>query len=289
MGPRRPARRAARRALLGRALEAAGLIVGRITIEILRPVPLAPLTVATRVVRPGRNVELVEAVARRGGRRAARARPRDRVAAAAAGRRPARRPTSRRPPGPRPRRSSRSSRPARRSATTRRWTARSSRARSSSPGRRVVWLRMRQPLVDGEPPSPLVRVLVAADSGNGVSADARLPPLPVHQHGADRPPRARARGRVGLPRRGHAHRAARASAWPRASSPTRAGASAAPPRRCSCASDETVRDVLHAAADRPSPGGGAAGAPVATPRHEHPALRAFCDGRPPPSMTASGG
>ena len=29
---------------------------------------------------------------------------------------------------------------------------------------------MRQPLVDGEPPSPLVRVLVAADSGNGVSA-----------------------------------------------------------------------------------------------------------------------
>jgi hypothetical protein len=38
------------------------------------------------------------------------------------------------------------------------------------PGPAVVWLRMRQPLVAGEPPSPLVRVLVAADSGNGVSA-----------------------------------------------------------------------------------------------------------------------
>ena len=38
------------------------------------------------------------------------------------------------------------------------------------PGPAVVWMRMRQPLVDGEPPSPLVRVLVAADSGNGVSA-----------------------------------------------------------------------------------------------------------------------
>jgi Acyl-CoA thioesterase C-terminal domain len=31
-------------------------------------------------------------------------------------------------------------------------------------------MRMRHPLVAGEPPSPLCRVLVAADSGNGVSA-----------------------------------------------------------------------------------------------------------------------
>jgi hypothetical protein len=38
------------------------------------------------------------------------------------------------------------------------------------PGPAVVWMRMRQPLVDAEAPSPLVRVLVAADSGNGVSA-----------------------------------------------------------------------------------------------------------------------
>ncbi len=38
------------------------------------------------------------------------------------------------------------------------------------PGPALVWLRMRQPLVEGEAPSPLVRVLVAADSGNGVSA-----------------------------------------------------------------------------------------------------------------------
>ena len=38
------------------------------------------------------------------------------------------------------------------------------------PGPAVVWMRMRQPLVADEPPSPLVRVLVAADSGNGVSA-----------------------------------------------------------------------------------------------------------------------
>jgi hypothetical protein len=38
------------------------------------------------------------------------------------------------------------------------------------PGPAVVWTRMRQPLVPGEEPSPLQRVLAAADSGNGVSA-----------------------------------------------------------------------------------------------------------------------
>jgi hypothetical protein len=38
------------------------------------------------------------------------------------------------------------------------------------PGPATVWMRMRQPLVGGEDPTPLQRVLVAADSGNGVSA-----------------------------------------------------------------------------------------------------------------------
>ena len=38
------------------------------------------------------------------------------------------------------------------------------------PGPATVWLRMRQPLVAGEEPSPLQRVLVTADVGNGVSA-----------------------------------------------------------------------------------------------------------------------
>ncbi len=38
------------------------------------------------------------------------------------------------------------------------------------PGPATVWMRMRHPLVAGEEPSPLQRVLTAADSGNGVSA-----------------------------------------------------------------------------------------------------------------------
>jgi hypothetical protein len=37
------------------------------------------------------------------------------------------------------------------------------------PGPATAWMRMRVPLVEGEEPSPLVRVLVAADSGNGIS------------------------------------------------------------------------------------------------------------------------
>ncbi len=37
-------------------------------------------------------------------------------------------------------------------------------------GPATMWLRMRQPLVAGEEPTPLQRALVAADVGNGISA-----------------------------------------------------------------------------------------------------------------------
>jgi acyl-Coa thioesterase superfamily protein len=39
------------------------------------------------------------------------------------------------------------------------------------PGPATVWMRTRIPLVEGEDPSPLTRVLVAADSGNGISME----------------------------------------------------------------------------------------------------------------------
>src|SRR5919108_593925 len=53
-------------ALIGRAIErlpneGGPRMVGRITYEILRPVSIAPVSVSTRVVRPGRSVELVAA------------------------------------------------------------------------------------------------------------------------------------------------------------------------------------------------------------------------------------
>ena len=37
-------------------------------------------------------------------------------------------------------------------------------------GPATTWLRMRVPLIEGERPTPLQRVLIAADSGNGISA-----------------------------------------------------------------------------------------------------------------------
>jgi hypothetical protein len=39
----------------------------------------------------------------------------------------------------------------------------------TAPGPATVWMRMRHPLVKGERPTALQRVLTAADSGNGVS------------------------------------------------------------------------------------------------------------------------
>nr|WP_260616160.1 thioesterase family protein [Streptomyces sp. WAC05292] len=40
----------------------------------------------------------------------------------------------------------------------------------TEPGPGACWMRMRVPLVEGEPVGALDRVLVAADSGNGISA-----------------------------------------------------------------------------------------------------------------------
>ena len=57
------------------------------------------------------------------------------------------------------------------------------------PGPATAWTRLRHPLVPGEPPSPLQRVLAVADSGNGISGDLDLtawhfinPELTVHLH-----------------------------------------------------------------------------------------------------------
>ena len=156
-------------ALLGRAVEAEGTLIGRITIEILRPVPLAPLTVVSGVLRPGRNVELVEAVMAEPGEDARpiaravawRLRTDDGVAALDSG------PS---PPGP----DAGEERPFFPTGqdvgyhTAMDYRFLDGGFTETGPAR--VWLRMRQPLVAGEPVSALARVLVAADSGNGVSA-----------------------------------------------------------------------------------------------------------------------
>lgn len=159
-------------ALLGRAVEAVGgredVRVARITFELLRPVPLEPLTVGVEVVRPGRRVELVEASLHAGDVEVVRARA-WRVLVADLG-------TTVEPPaGAVPDPPGRGVEPAFFDTgsdvgyhTAMEWRFVAGTFRDLGPA--TAWLRMRHPLVAGESPSALQRVLVAADSCNGVSA-----------------------------------------------------------------------------------------------------------------------
>ncbi len=187
-------------ALIGRAIERCEGIgagpddrnVGRITFEILRPVPIAEVVVEARVTRPGRRVEMLEASLRaapgptgetgpelvraRGWRIAAgELEPPPSIPSTSPDSAPARagRPSAERgrptPPTELP--------PGKQFFPTvhergyhtgmeYRWAQGS----FAEPGPAVCWMRMRAPLLEGEEPSPLQRVLIAADSGNGISA-----------------------------------------------------------------------------------------------------------------------
>jgi hypothetical protein len=147
------------------------MLVVRLTVELLRPVPLTPLEVRTTTLRPGRKVQIVGAslhagdteVARATGlrmRRATLVLPHDLPAA----------PTL--PPGP-----------DRGAATLPPWSDmlwgpafhrdgvehRFVAGSFERPGAATDWIRLRVPLVAGEPTLPISRVAAAADFGNGVS------------------------------------------------------------------------------------------------------------------------
>jgi hypothetical protein len=159
-------------ALLGREFEllpeAEDFQVCRITFEILRQVPIGPVEVEARIVRPGRKVQMLEAELRVGGEvlmmaRAWRLRiapvdlPADAVAIPSG-------PVLPSEPGP-----------ANFFPTGQDegyHTAMEIRFVSGAfteIGPAVAWLRMRNPLVDDEEPTPLQRTLIAADVGNGIS------------------------------------------------------------------------------------------------------------------------
>ncbi len=173
-------------ALLGRAIARCqprpDMMVTRFTCEILRAIPVGDLTVAARVARPGRSVELLEATASAGGREVARAtawRVRRTPSVPAVSRLPA-------PAGL----------PDEPSALPRAgWVDgylsaiewRGVRGGFGTPGPAVFWGRMRYPLVPDEEPGPLERVLAIADSGNGASWELDItrwhfinPELTVH-------------------------------------------------------------------------------------------------------------
>jgi hypothetical protein len=174
-------------ALLGRAIEQAAprddMLVARMTVEILGPIPVGDLDLRAAVVRPGRSVELVEAVLSAAGRDVARASA-WRVLRTEANSIP----TRHQPPPPLPDEAS---------DMTHDWVDgylsaiewRFARGHFMEPGPAAAWTRMRVPLVPDEEPSPLQRVLVVADSGNGISSELNMqkwhfinPELTVHVH-----------------------------------------------------------------------------------------------------------
>ncbi|WP_046472444.1 thioesterase family protein [Allosalinactinospora lopnorensis] len=156
-------------ALLTRELQhcdsARDMLLSRITVEVLGPVPIAELRVRAWVERPGKSVEMLTAtleteertVARASAWRIARSDSSSQVAGSA----PALAPVDRgvefvRPEG---------------------WSPgyidaiewRGLRGALGDPGPATVWARQRIPLVAGERPTPLQRLMTVADSASGVS------------------------------------------------------------------------------------------------------------------------
>lgn len=163
-------------ALLARAVErfdgGERMIVVRVTVELVRPVPIAPLRLVTRLARPGKKVQLVEAsllvaetgveVARAIGLRMRRTELPLPEGAMPTGAPPA--PTAgfvSRPPW--------ADKVAYEAFHTGAIEMRFVRGSFAEPGPATAWLRLRVPLVAGERTSALSRVAAAADFGNGIS------------------------------------------------------------------------------------------------------------------------
>jgi hypothetical protein len=174
-------------ALLARAMERLApreeMVVARVTVEILGAVPVGELALQARVARPGRSVELLEAVLSAGGRDVARAsawRVRRTSGVAVA-----------------PRTSAPPALPAHAwSGVPEGWVDgylsavewRVVDGGFDRPGPCTAWTRLLHPLVPDEEPTGLQRVLAVADSGNGLSSELPTrwlfinPELSVHLH-----------------------------------------------------------------------------------------------------------
>jgi hypothetical protein len=146
--------------------------LARVSIDILRPIPIGKLTLSTRMVRAGRRIALVEAVMEADGQEVLTARgwrierPSGEVPEV---------PDVPEPPGAIPEPDASRGIPNDifqrehggylASIEWRFWP------RSPEVGRgRAAWTRPLLPLLPGEDPSPMSRVLLVADSGSGVSA-----------------------------------------------------------------------------------------------------------------------
>jgi hypothetical protein len=142
------------------------LRLARVSYDILGLIPLEATTVRTRTVRPGRTIELVEAVASAGGREVVRARAwrlaRQETAEVAGGLPPPLPPRERCLPF----------------GASDLWVGgyiasiEVLRGPGAEPGRGQAWLRTRLPLVAGEAVSPAAAFLGLVDTANGLNVRA---------------------------------------------------------------------------------------------------------------------
>jgi hypothetical protein len=155
--------------------------VARLTVELLRPVPVAPLTVEAAVVRPGRKVQVVEAKVRAGDTDVAWARalrirthrpgaPEGEGLAEAAPGGPVPGVDPGAPPGPDAGHRVVAPLGSYRGFHTEGAELRFVEGAFAEQGPATVWVRLAVPVVVDEEPSPLQRVAAAADFGNGVSS-----------------------------------------------------------------------------------------------------------------------
>jgi len=160
-------------ALIARAVErvesAVPMDVVRLTYEFLRPVPLTPLELQTRILRPGRRVQLIEATLLADEQEVARAtalRIRSEAVAAPPG-------AAEPPPHGGPAASAPIHMPAFEQGPTMfardGMEVRFANGAFADVGPAFAWFRLQVPLVGGEHPSPLQRLAAAGDFGNGIA------------------------------------------------------------------------------------------------------------------------
>lgn len=160
----------------------AELRIGRLGFEFLRPIPMAPLTLSTRIARPGRRVQELAAELHAGDQLVARASalrvqavPEEAQEAATAALEAAQGELAAEADAAMPPRSS---------GEPKRFALNDSTDASFAgtamemlwlndpwaPGPGRVWQRLRHPLLHGQPATPLARLAATADFCNGVSA-----------------------------------------------------------------------------------------------------------------------
>jgi hypothetical protein len=161
-------------ALLARAVERASGIDGgqtvRLAYDILGPVPVGPVRVATTVVRPGRRVELLEAVLSGPDDRPLMRVTAWRMRVRAEGAAPADAPPVPAASGPEAGRPETAAFFTQDIAYHRALDWRFTSGTFNGPGPAAAWTRPECDLVEGEPISPLEHLLVMTDAASGISA-----------------------------------------------------------------------------------------------------------------------